>query len=160
MADAKPRIETSPAFTVAGLRKQHPFGNAMFGAIAGQWQEFGPMIPRVVNPKGRASFGLCFDMTGNKSAFDYLTGVEVTSLDGVEQPFAGVTLPAKTYAVFVHEGHVSRLHETVKSAWDWLPTSGRKLDEAGGPTFFERYGETFDPRSGTGEIEVWFPVTG
>jgi AraC family transcriptional regulator len=159
MANLKPRIEKSAAFMVAGLRKHHAFGDAMFGAIASQWEEFGPMIPRVANPKGRASFGLCFDMVGNRPGFDYLTGVEVTSLDSVKQPFAGATVPAKTYAVFSHQGHVSRLSETVQAAWDWLPTSGRKLNDAGGPTFFERYGEAFDPRTGEGDIEVWFPVT-
>ena len=45
------------------------------------------------------------------------------------------------------------------AAWDWLPTSGRKLDcDAGAPTFIEHYGEKFDPDTGFGDIEVWFPV--
>ncbi len=25
--------------------------------------------------------------------------------------------------------------------------------------FFERYGETFDPRTGTAGIEIWIPVS-
>ena len=26
------------------------------------------------------------------------------------------------------------------------------------PAFFERYGEAFDPQTGTGGIEVWLPI--
>ena len=167
MANAKlahpkiePRIEKARALNIVGLRNHHNFDDHMFVALARQWEEFGPMIPGVANPKGHAAFGLCFDMTADKKSFDYLTGVEVTTLDAVKKPFAGVTLPPKTYAVFPHEGHVSRLNETVGVAWDWLPKSGRlpDCDDATEPTFIEHYGEKFDPETGFGDIEVWFPV--
>jgi AraC family transcriptional regulator len=61
--------------------------------------------------------------------------------------------------VFPHRGHVSELNKTVAAAWQWLPASGRKLGcDAGAPTFIEHYGEKFDPDTGFGDIEVWFPV--
>ncbi len=159
MTAIQPRIEQAPALTIAGLRKNHTVDDHMFVAIGAQWEEFAPMIDRVPNKKGHSDFGLCFDMAGGKKNFDYFAGVEVTSLDGVQAPLAGITLRPKTYAVFKHDGHVSRLNETVAAAWQWLPTSGRKLDSGDAePTFLEHYGETFDPQTGFGDIEVWFPV--
>ena len=159
MTGVEPRIEQARALTIAGLRKNHTFDDHMFVEIAAQGEEFGPLLPQVANPKGFAAFGLCFDMTGKNKNFDYLTGVEVTTLEGVKTPFAGITLAPKTYAVFPHSGHVSQLNETVAAAWKWLPTSGHKLDcDDTAPTFIEHYGEKFNPDTGFGDIEVWFPV--
>ena len=109
----------------------------------------------------RGSF-LLRDLAARRdSALEIVTGVEVTTLDGVKPPFAGVTLPPKTYAVFPHRGHVTKLNETVDAAWKWLPQSDRQLDQSDAqPTFIERYGERFDPKTGYGDIEVWFPVKG
>lgn len=163
MADARlePQLKPSPALDIAGLRRKHSFDDHMFVAIGKQWEEFGPMIPGVPNKKGHSDFGLCFDMTGGKKNFDYLTGVEVITLDGVKSPLAGITLRPKTYAVFQHTGHVSRLNETVAAGWHWLRSSGRELDCGDGePTFVEHYGEKFDPETGFGDTEVWFPVKG
>jgi len=161
MADAKlePQMKTLPALDIAGVRKNHVMDDHMFVAIGKQWEEFGPLIPTVPNKKGHSDFGLCFDMTGGKTSFDYMAGVEVSTLDGIEQPFAGITLKPKTCAVFPHNDHVSRLNETVAKAWQWLRASGRQLDtSANEPTFIEHYGEKFDPQTGFGDVEVWFPV--
>ena len=154
-----PNIAKTSTLKIVGLRRHHNFGNGMFAGLASQWREFAPMIAGLANRKGRASFGLCFDMAGNKKSFDYLTGVEVTTLDGVKEPLAGVTLQPSTYAVFPHTGHVSKLNETVDAAWKWLPTSGHRLDQGAAlPTFIEHYGARFNPETGYGDIEVWFPV--
>ena len=32
------------------------------------------------------------------------------------------------------------------------------MTSASEPTFIEHYGEKFDPETGFGDIEVWFPV--
>jgi len=52
---------------------------------------------------------------------------------------------------------VARLHTTLFTIFNkWLPESDYKL--ADGPEF-ERYGETFDPRTGTGGlVEIWIPI--
>src|SRR5258708_35482494 len=98
MTSIDPRSERKPALRIAGLRKNHRVDDHMFVEVATQWEEFGPLIPRVANKVGHSDFGLCFDMTGKRTNFDYFTGVEVTPLDGVKQPFAGVTLPPEPYA--------------------------------------------------------------
>jgi AraC family transcriptional regulator len=60
--------------------------------------------------------------------------------------------------VFTHDGHISTIRGTWKSIWSqWLPGSGHKLADA---PFFERYGEAFDPRTGSGGFEIWIPLKG
>jgi AraC family transcriptional regulator len=67
-----------------------------------------------------------------------------------------VRIPAQKYAVFTHAEHVSTIRRTVTTIWNkWLPESG--LEVADAPSF-ERYGQTFDPRTGMGGFEVWVPI--
>jgi AraC family transcriptional regulator len=72
-------------------------------------------------------------------------------------------IPANEYAVFAHDGHVSVLRNTFDSAVnDWLPASDFEMGRTGNgePYVLERYGEKFDPMTGTGDIEIWIPVRG
>lgn len=160
-----PRLQKTGPLKVAGLRKHHPFGDAMSARLAAQWQAFIPLLAGIGQAKGRVTYGVCFDSQddkdnkGDKAGFDYLSAVEVTSTGAIQPPLVSATVPAKTYAVFDHGGHVSSISNTVQSAWDWLASSGRQHDGRGAdPVFIERYGEKFDPRSGAGDIEIWLPV--
>jgi AraC family transcriptional regulator len=69
-------------------------------------------------------------------------------------------VPALRYAVFTHRAHVSRLGETVNAIHrTWSPASGHTAAHGAGlPDFLERYGEGFDPATGTGDLEVWYPI--
>jgi AraC family transcriptional regulator len=72
-----------------------------------------------------------------------------------------VSIPTQKYAVFSHREHVSKLSNTVGTILSkWLPQSGYEVAHAGAdaPDFFERYGEDFDPQTGTGGMEVWIPI--
>jgi len=67
-----------------------------------------------------------------------------------------VKIPRKTYAVFSHTGHISNLHLMWQAIFsEWLPVSGCTLEEE--PNF-EVYTDRFDPRSGTGLVEIWIPL--
>ncbi|MNF95600.1 Bacterial transcription activator, effector binding domain [compost metagenome] len=61
----------------------------------------------------------------------------------------------QTYAVFRHLGHVDALPHTWQQALAWLAQSD--YDSAHRPDF-ERYGDAFDPDSGSGEVELWLAV--
>jgi AraC family transcriptional regulator len=72
-----------------------------------------------------------------------------------------VSIPTQKYAVFSHREHVSKLSNTVGTILSkWLPQSGYEVAHVGAdaPDFFERYGEDFDPQTGTGGMEVWIPI--
>ncbi len=48
------------------------------------------------------------------------------------------------------------IRRTWFTIWNkWLPESGHQVAEA---PEFERYGEEFDPRTGTGGLEIWIPI--
>ena len=52
--------------------------------------------------------------------------------------------------------HISTIRSSFYTIWNkWLPDSGHEIADA--PNF-ERYGEAFDPRRGTGGVEIWIPL--
>ena len=65
-------------------------------------------------------------------------------------------IPAQRYAVFSHRDHISRIRSTWHTIFSqWLPESGYEVVNA---PDFEQYGEEFDPRTGTGLVEIWIPI--
>ena len=105
---------------------------------------------------GHTAYGVIHNSDDNGHA-DYLTGVEVKDFAAVPAEFSRLQIPAQRYAVFTHKDHISAIRRTWFSIWNkGLPDAG--LEATGGPEF-ERYDERFDGRSGTGEVEIWIPIT-
>ena len=99
--------------------------------------------------------------SGEADGFDYMAAVEVQSFEGVPPELNVVTMPTERYAVFAHRGHISKLQDTCRAIErEWLPKSRYSLGlgTPGSPGFFERYGESFDPKVGVGDVEVWVPI--
>lgn len=149
-----PRFENGRPLLIAGLRGH--FTDATWAGIPVQWQRLGSSGP-IPGQVGRVYYGLCFNLS---HGVDYLCGVEVSSASGLPGDFTTVNVAAQKYAVFPHREHVSKLRQTLDAIGKWLPSSGHQPARAAGgaPDFFERYGEGFDPRTGTGDIEVWIPI--
>lgn len=149
-----PRFENGRPLLIAGLRGH--FTTSDWDRIPAQWERlisFGEVPGHV----GHTHYGLCFQM---RDGVDYLSGVEVSSASGLPAEFNHVKIPAQKYAVFAHREHVSKLRDTLEAIWNrWLHASEHEVVRpSGGPDFFERYGEEFNPQTGTGGIEVWIPV--
>jgi AraC family transcriptional regulator len=67
-----------------------------------------------------------------------------------------VRIPARAYAVFTHEGHISTIRRTWMTIFGrWFATSGYESDCA---PEFERYDHRFDANTGNGAVEIWIPV--
>jgi AraC family transcriptional regulator len=158
---ASPRFENGKPLRIAGLRERYPMNGDAQKSIPLQWRRFMPHIGKVPGQVGRVAYGLCFD-AADGSAFDYVSGVEVSPDSTLPEDLISVDIPAVKYAVFPHNGPASTLSQTCQSIWSkWLPNSGYKsANVAGGLGLFERYGEKFDPQTLTGDIEVWVPVLG
>ena len=149
-----PRFEHGKPLVIAGLAERHSGTNAR---IPQQWERFAPLIGKVPGQVGCTAHGVVFDTLKRAFSFGYLAGVEVAP-DRVPETFGHLEIPAQRYAVFTHHGHVSAIPRTTHAIFaEWLPASGHQL-AADGADFFERYGEEFDPRRGTGEIEIWLPI--
>jgi AraC family transcriptional regulator len=150
-----PRFENGKAFLIAGLREPVK----TITSIPALWQRaLAHKIPKRVE---RVDYGVCFNCLGGADSFDYLAGAEVSDLSGLPAELSGMSIPAQRYAVFPHREHVSKLSDTIDTILHkWLPQSGYEVAHpvADAPDFFERYGEDFDPQSGTGGMEVWIPI--
>jgi AraC family transcriptional regulator len=152
----KPRFENGAPLLIAGFGER--ITAETWDKIDRLWWRFAPHIGSVPTQVGRrVAYGVVTD-AGN--GIDYLAGVEVTDMSGLPDGFSHARLPAQRYAVFEHQGHASKLKGTMTAIFEnWLPASGHEhARAAGAPAFFERYGEAFDPQTGTGGIEVWVPV--
>ena len=123
--------------------------------IPDQWKRFAPQLDKVPGQIGKASYGICWNNKPN-SVFDYLSGVEVAGSAKLAAEFQRIALPARRYAVFTHDGHVSALPQTIDAIWEkWVPECGLKIAQA---PCFERYTEDFDPQRGRGGTEIWIPL--
>lgn len=154
-----PRIEKTGSFLVAGLRRH--YSDDRISNIPAQWQHFVSYLGRIPGQVGRTTYGVCLSPTGGVPGIDYLSGVEVLRSSDLPDEFSVVSVPAQPYAVFVHRGHVSQLRDSLNTIWQKrLPESGHHLSAASSdwPAFFERYTEKFDPRTATGDVELWIPI--
>lgn len=137
---------------LAGLRRWHSFQLAS-NDIPGQWEEFNHLRP-LQGETGNASYGaVC---ASRENEFEYMCAVEVTSFDDLPDYLGRMRVPEQRYAVFTHSGHISSIRATWEAIWSqWLPNSG--LQPANTPDF-ELYDDRYDPLTGTGIVEIWFPV--
>ena len=121
-----PRFQDGKPVLIAGLRGH--FTPSSWSGIAEQWRRFSSYIGRIPGQIGRTTYGLCF----NKSdGIDYLSGLEVSSVERLPEGFSYAKIPAQRYAVFPHRGYVSQLYDTLEAIQDtWLPASGRKIAAA------------------------------
>jgi AraC family transcriptional regulator len=148
-----PRFENGRTLLIAGLGERYSFETTL--GIPRQWVRFQPYIGNIFGQIGSAAYGVCCNADGAGN-FEYIAGVEVAAFDDLASELNRVRIPAQRYAVFSHRDHISRMRATVYTIWNqWLPASGHEHADA---PDFELYDERFDPRTGTGTVEVWLPI--
>jgi AraC family transcriptional regulator len=148
-----PRFEILRPLLIAGLSERYDCETSK--AIPAQWQRFVPYIGNITGQVGWTAYGVRHNCDED-SNFDYTAGVEVASFSQLPPEFGRVRIPAQRYAVFSHADHVSAIRRTIVTIWNkWLPESGLQVADA---PDFERYGESFDPRTGIGGLEIWIPI--
>jgi len=154
MKIAQPRFETGTTMLIAGLGG-HYTGDTKH-EIPAMWERFGAQyFGRVPGQVGQVSYGVSYNFAPNV-VFDYIAGVEVSSLAGLPNTLAQLRIAPQRYAVFAHDGHVSRLGESWMAIFgEWLPKSGH---EFGGDPSYERYDAEFDPKTGLGGMEIWVSI--
>jgi len=149
------RLVDGKAMRIAGLRAH--FNTANWQDIPLLWQRLmshGKLAGQIEN----VYYGLCFNMS---DGVDYLAGAEVSGTAALAAELTSVNVPAQKYVVFQHGEHVAKLYNTMEAIWrQWFPASGYEVapPPPGAPSFFERYGEGFDPQTGMGDVEVWIPI--
>jgi AraC family transcriptional regulator len=146
-------LETLKPLLIAGLSERYT--SETCAAIPSQWQRFEPYLGHIQGQVGRPTYGVVCnsDDAGNT---EYISGVEVSDFSRVPAEFSRLRIPEQRYAVFRHSDHIATIRRTWFTIWNKaLPEAG--LQPSGGPEF-ERHGEEFDPRTGTGGFEIWIPI--
>ena len=148
----QPEFITKPAFTVVGLLLHT---TPMTPEIPKLWEKFVPRMDEV-SPlsEPNVSYGLMDHFNHQTSEFDYLAGNPVEKVVDLPAGMTSWNVSANTYAVF--EATLPTMGQTFDYIYNtWLPASGYK--QAAG-TYFERYGETFNPEDWNSILEVYIPV--
>jgi AraC family transcriptional regulator len=147
------RFETGHELLVAGSNNTYDAESR--SNIPAQWSRFAAHIGKVPDQIGTTTYGVCWNFKPN-CVFDYLSGVQIADAAKLPPNFTSISLPAGRYAVVTHDGHVSSLPQTIEKIWTrWIPDSALKTAKA---PCFERYTEKFDPKSGSGPVEIWIPL--
>lgn len=153
----EPKIARKAAFHVVGMSGR--FTPATNSRIPELWTRFAPRMYEIPHRSGVNTFGVCVDAdpaSVDEVGFTYVAGVEVERIDAVPEGMIALTIPAGTYAVFTHSGHIARLSDTVKQIWGvWLPASPYR--HVSRPDF-EAYDSRWDPTTGLGEIDIYVPI--
>ena len=148
---APPRFVDGRSQLIFGLGERCATNTGM----AAQWDRFLPHFGQIPGQVGQVAYGVMCPTT-DAEVWECVCGVEVKEFPAHPAQFARLTLPPKRYAVFEHRDHISSIGATWQAVWnEALPAAGcRVTDEP----FFERYGESFDGRTGLGGVELWVPV--
>ena len=151
----EPRFVEGERMRIAGLRGH--FKREEIDRIPAQWQRLAAM-GEIAGRVSRVEYAVVL-MVGD--GCDYVSGYEVEPSAELPAEFYSVNLPGERYAVFAHEGHVSKMRYTFGAIFDrWLPESGMEVVRSieSTPWCLERYGERFQPQTGMGDVEIWVPV--
>ena len=152
----KPVLQEKGPYLFAGIREFQRFVDR--AAIPEQWQRFVPHVGVTPGQLGRSAYGVCLSSPVSEDGFDYLSAVQVKSLDRIPEGLSGVRIDRRRYARFAHEGHVSTIGATCAAIFEtWQPPAGVVFQHD--PMFLvEHYDETFDGATGLGGMEVWVPI--
>ena len=102
-------------------------------------------------------FGVCHNFVP-PDRFDYACALPVDANAPVPNGQTEVIIPAGDFVVYVHQGHVSGIAGVFDKVMCGPKEQGDGWVLAPGPQL-EVYGEDFDGMTGTGCVEIWFPVT-
>ena len=150
---APPRIVQAGGRLIFGLGQRYQCDSN--AGIPAQWDKFLPHFCAIPGQQGLVAYGVICN-PDEHGGYEYICGVEVDAFPSDPAHFSRLEIRSAKYAVFHHPGHVSTIHATWSAVWNHGLTEAG-LRAAQQPAF-ERYGESFDGRSGLGGVEIWIPV--
>lgn len=148
------RFETHRPMLLAGLRRWYGFAEGPV-QIPLDWQRFVARLP-LPGQVGETAYGAACQADAAGGRFEYMCCVEVRDFDGLRPDVGRMKVTEAHYAVFVHEGRVSAIRDTIMAAHAWLASNGEWKD--GETPNFERYGPGYNPATGVSDTEIWLPV--
>jgi AraC family transcriptional regulator len=147
-----PRIVAEERIRAVGLSETHSFATTIH--IPAQWQRFMELYGAIPDKLDRIPIGISQALDDN-GEFPYVCAAEVSRFGDLPPGLIKVDLPPRSYAVFEHKSHVSRIFETYEAIWNEA-LADRKVADA---PVIERHNPTFDPSTGEGGLTLWIPLT-
>lgn len=153
----KPRFEDSQNMLMAGIRRQHNYGEAA-QTIETQWGEFVDFTP-LKNQLGRENYGIMCANYPQLQTFEYMTAVQVRNFDDLPADFDRLIVEINRYAVFTLDMKNYSISDGWQYIWnDWLPRSGYIGDDDAPE--YEKYLKGVGPIANIAAIELWYPIKG
>ena len=160
----QPTIVEKPELKLIGLAA--PFVSGLspesnnFCVIGPLWEKFGPLAGQIPNRAGGDMIGAIFELPADRKLHPhellYLAAVPVSSTDSLPEGMVWRTIPATTYAVFIHRGPITGIASTCGEIYrEWLPQSGYEHSDIAD---IEVYDHRFCPDSEDSEVEYWISV--
>jgi AraC family transcriptional regulator len=153
-----PRFTERGDIIVVGLRQDANMKAGVDGPNV--WRQFRPLIDKIPHRRGKHAFGVVEVSDKQAGAVAYSAAVEVERLGKLAPGLAGKTLPGGRFAVFTCKlascdigGELKRTFGYIYGTW--VPNSGAKLRAS---YDLELYDERFDPKTISGEVDIWVPV--
>lgn len=148
-----PRFVTQDVLRYVGLAERCLFQST--STIPAQWQRFMEFYSAIEHKRAEIPVGVAHPADDDGS-FVYMCAVEVDRFGSIPTSLSSIEIPARTYAVFDHVGHVSTIFATYQTIWnDALPATGHTLAEA---PVIERHNPSFNPHTGEGGLTLWIPL--
>ena len=147
-----PYLEDRGELLIAGLSYA---GNNAHGEVSALWDSFIPRVAELIGrAEGFAAYGVIRAFKGAKpDEFEYLAGVEMSSLRGLPAGMVGWRIPAQSYAVLT-AGAVAELGPVIDYFYrEWISRSS-EYEASNGPSF-EYYPISY-PADPT--VYMYFPI--
>jgi AraC family transcriptional regulator len=162
MIDVK--IVQKPAIKFVGWERSFLHGlskDSTAGEVIGPlWGEFGGRAKEVPHRAEEAMYGVIYGRPESErkhpDELQYIAGVRVSEIGPLPAGMVSRTVPAATYATFIHRGPIWKISETVREIYRvWLPQSSYQHAQIAD---IELYDSRFDCESDASEMEYWISV--
>lgn len=158
LSDLSMPLKVSPvrtkasAFVAIGLWSRIRVGDT--STAAGLWQSFMEQAHRLV-ARDEAPLGIS-RTTDDADVVDYACAAVINASARPPRGMSRIEVPAREYAVFEHQGHITTIATTYAAIWDVWSAASLPIEEAG--LCLERHKPTFNPSTGLGGVEIWVPL--
>lgn len=160
----RPTIVEKPEQKFVGL--EAPFIHGLspettnFKVIPPLWEKFWGRTSEIKHRIGQEMFGIIYGLPeaqrSHPDELQYIAAVAVSSVENVPEGMSSHTIPASTFAVFIHRGPITKIADTCREIYRvWLPQSGYEQTEIAD---VERYDHRFCPDGEDSEMEYWISV--
>lgn len=160
----QPQIIEKPALTIVGL--ETPFIHALspetnnFKVIPPLWEKLDQKVALVPGRIGHAMYGIIYSRPESERShpheLQYIAGVQTASSALAPEGMVSRTIPAGTFAVFLHRGPIQKIADTCREIYRvWLPQSSWRHAEIAD---VELYDERFQCEGEESEMEYWISV--